>query len=245
MTLIPTGKLKIMEAQTSIPDDAVNLNQGHDLFNRADEMSVDVPEIDSEINPDQQGLEEESLLKPEPKPEQNVQSDRESTIEDYIFQKLESFGWPGRLLQDYKDKFVSRSISAEGVEEVRIELLDKQYPNMSKISTKDIKQIVSDIQSKFGLFFQGGDNNDGKWSFRFISTKETPEEDENPADLDITGYLDKAYGTPSKSSNSPKEPSKKEASTIEEMIKYNKNEIFDSLNNKVAKSHINKVWSKE
>ena len=101
MTLIPTGKLKIMEAQTSIPDDAINLNQGHDLFNTADGMSVDVPEIDSEID-SSQGLEqEEPLLQTEQdvQPEQDVQSDRESTIEDYIFQKLESFGWPGRLLQ--------------------------------------------------------------------------------------------------------------------------------------------------
>ncbi|MFO8087102.1 MAG: hypothetical protein R6T91_04740 [Bacteroidales bacterium] len=225
-----------MEAQSSIPEQSVNLNQGNDLFNGMENLSADISEPEeAEVDiPEPEKEIEETPLK------QEKEESKETTIEDYIFQKLESFGWPGRLLQDYKDKFVSRAISADGVEEVEIEILDKQYPNMSKIQTQDIKQILSDIQGKFGLYFQGGNNNDGKWSFKFVSQKENPDEEENKTDMDITSYLDKAYGTPSNPSKTPSEP--KKASTINEMIKFNKNELFDVLSNKIAKNYINKIY---
>jgi len=239
MTLIPIGKLKKMEAQNSIPEQSLDLNQGNDLFEGIENLSADIdPSIKNDNISDSKIKEE--IPSTEKEPVEQEQS-KETTIEDYIFEKLESFGWPGRLLQNYKDEFVSRSISADGVEEVELELLDKKYPSMSKISTKDVKQIVSDIQKKFGLYFQGGNNNDGKWSFKFVSQKETSEEDEkNPTDMDITNYLDKAYG--SSTNKNKKEP--KKASTLKEMIKLNKNEMFDILSNKIAKNYIQKIYPK-
>ena len=212
MSIIPRGKTLIMKAQ-AIEDP---LHQ-QDIF---DDIDIDnIPE--PEVIPEQEAVQEQEVI-PEQESVETVQpQEKQHTLENYIFNKLESFGWPGRLLQDYKDKFSSKSLSADGVEEVKIEILDRKYPNMDQIDKKDIKIIIKEISNQFGLYFSGGDNNDGRWSLRFTSEHEV-EEEQDQTEMGAVNYLDKIYGNPKKSGLSPD----KKALTLKEMIKIGKDEII-------------------
>jgi len=186
MDIVPTGKIRIMEAQTissPLSQGYIDPSETQDMFSNIN-MDQEVPqEIPQEITQEPQ--------------------QEEKTIENYIFKKLESFGWPGRLLQEYKDKFTYKSISADGSEEVKVEILDKHYPDMKIISRDELKEIIKEIQDVFGLHFEGGENNEGKWSLRFSSKSDEAQTEDvrKENDMGATTYLDNAYGTPADKSN--------------------------------------------
>ncbi|HUS49094.1 MAG TPA: hypothetical protein VMZ91_02960 [Candidatus Paceibacterota bacterium] len=191
MDIVPTGKIRIMEAQSvsnPFSQGYIHPEETQDMFSNIN-MDQEIPQKIEEI--------------PQEQIQEETQQPEEKTIENYIFKKLESFGWPGRLLQEYKDKFTHKSISADGSEEVKTEILDKHYPDMKTISRDELKEIVKEIQDSFGLHFEGGENNEGKWSLRFSSKSDEAqtEESRKENDMGATTYLDNAYGTPANKSN--------------------------------------------
>ena len=152
------------------------------------------------------------------------------TLSAYIFKKLQGYGYPPRRLEEFKKKFVDQDISAEGSENVRVEIPDKKYPDpqtgqAETIESNELKNIIREVNQNFGLHFGGANRSEGKWTINFTSEKANEEETGV-----VTDNLDEVYGTPSKGKKSQKgRPSK--ASTIHEMIKETKVKIYNRLKN--------------
>lgn len=234
MAIVPSGRLRLMQAQNiGNPSFLGNENSmpwdNPKSLNEVEESPGEVLDIDTNADPNVIPTDTMGQNQPEeqiqPNIEENNFSDsgkKSSTIKDYIFQKLQEFGWPGRLLQEYKDNFENTSIAADGTEEVKVELVDRHYPDMSAITNKEIMKIVSEIQKLFGLHFNGASNNSGKWTIDFTSKEERPQEDGN--DIGAQSYLDSVYG---------KQPGNhektKSAFTVQELIKANKNKVINKL----------------
>ena len=218
MAIVPAGKLRIMQAQ----------NMRESLY--------DNPQIEKPVSAPYPGegidstptLEPEVALEEEPQMEEELQqeeSKERKTLSNYIFKKLESFGYPGRRLEEFKKKFVNQDISPEGTETIRIEIPDKKYPNpqtgkTETIESDDLYPLVKEINKIFGLNFNGASRAEGRWTINFTSEVVSKENDEEGM---VTDNLDEVYGQPSKG----RKP--KAAFTIEEMIKKGKNNLVDTL----------------
>jgi|TARA_Y100000034_G_C6864879_1_gene394068 hypothetical protein len=150
-----------------------------------------------------------------PSPESN-----KSDLADYLFNKLQEFGYPGRRLQEFRSKFVKKTIDAEGAKSVEVVIPSNYYGSQNQISDKDFGRMIKDIEQKYNLFFEGAENSDGKLTVRFTSVRrgdgeEMVEQDE----------LSQVYGQPSASGGD----SSKTSYTIHEMIKHSKNSLAEQL----------------
>jgi len=128
---------------------------------------------------------------------------------------LESFGFPGRMIADKETELIKEDISAEGTTNVVIQIPDRHMPdaqgNNETVESEDIAGIVKEIQSQFGLHFNGAGHSDKKWSIKFTSEKNTMEDTG-------TNMLDDIYG-PSKEKGGSKGKKTVRAFTQTEMIK--------------------------
>lgn len=242
MAIVPAGTMRVMVAQT-IANPLVQGYQDHPQ----EQPAQSVPDVPQEINETpQEGA--ESVVDPEAEdnnPELQSQPDKmgnpvaepndnkeSATLTDFVFKKLEEFGYPPRRLEEFKKKFVRESVTPDGIKDLKIEIPDRYYPdaqgNIKTVETEELAKIVKEIGSKFGLNFNGAERSDGKWTINLTSAKKTSSEEEQGLSRD---NLDEVYGTPS-GGGSKKQTAKKEkpavrAFTIGEMIKAGKDGLVD------------------
>jgi hypothetical protein len=234
MILTPSGKTRVMVAQSfSSP-----LSEGSSLSSIS-EQGRETPQPKLETD----GAMEEDIGAEIKQPDdlnttvpnstedsQEVQpQEKKKTLTNYIFQKLEGYGYPGRRLQEFKDKFVKESVSPDGVKDIQVELPDRKYPGQDgstdTIENEDLKEIVSDINKQFGLNFNGAERTEGKWTIKFTSQKLS-----NPEDSISRDNLDQVYGTPSMGGKSKSNKSKSASvPSLNEMIKEAKTNVIGNL----------------
>ena len=221
MVIVPTGKMRLMVAQ----------NLDNPLYNAKPSIEPigeeEIPEVDPSIDTSPEVPEAE----PQQVPQGIEHKQKSKTLTDFVYKKLEEFGYPGRRLEDFKKKFVNETISPDGAKNVTVEIPDKKYPNpqtgeTETVEAEDLSKIVGDIEKIFGLHFNGAKRSDARWTINMTSVKAA-----NPEDGEmVRDNLDEVYGTPSGSQKSKKvKPIK--AYTIREMIKAHKNNIMDKLKN--------------
>ena len=120
------------------------------------------------------------------------------TLTSYIFEKLQTYGYPGRRLQEFKSEFVKESVSPEGQKDIEVVIPDKKYPDekgfTDTIENEELKSIAHEVNKSFGLNFNGADRAGGKWTIKFTSADiSNPEEEAISHDS-----LDSVYGKPDK-----------------------------------------------
>jgi len=252
MILVPSGKTRVMVAQnfstspslsegyggTSISDKG----EGGPSFLNETQSTIDpVSGIDSKletedamdddieekpINDDvSMGQEDEGQFK---------SKENKKTLTSYLFEKLQSYGYPGRRLQEFKSEFVKESVSPEGIKDIEVVIPDKKYPDekgfTDTIENEELKNIAHEVNKSFGLNFNGADRAGGKWTIKFTSANIV-----NPDEESIShDTLDQVYGKPNKSGQPDKKPAVESKPTIRafsigEMIKDKKNDIVQKL----------------
>ncbi|MAH51189.1 hypothetical protein CMI37_35560 [Candidatus Pacearchaeota archaeon] len=229
MSLVPAGKTRLMVAQTL----ANPLSQG---FSDPNEIGAEeMPSFDEGgLEGDAQLQPEDDFLKPEDDflhsdEEEQVQPQESNTLSDYIFNKLQSYGYPGRRLEEFKKKFVKESVSPDGNKDITVEIPDRHYPDetgqQQTIETSDLSGIVKEVEAKFGLHFNGAERSEGKWTIKLTSSEvRNPEGEEGM----VRDNLDEVYGTPS-NKGKPKKNRPVQAFTIHEMIKGQKEDTVEKL----------------
>jgi len=227
MTIVPAGKKRLMEAQSINSPLSQGVDSNIPSFETEDSLEEDI--IPGQSNIDQMKEEQEQIGGPE-NPVEPVSGKK--TLTDYIFKKLESFGYPGRRLQEFKSKFVRETVSPDGIKDIQVEIPDKKYPNemgqTESIENEDLGAISKEVNKLFGLNFNGAERTDGKWTIKFTSAKITnPEEGGGMA----RDNLEEVYGNPNKTKEEPKRVA---AYTLREMIKAKKDGLVRTLKNTIG-----------
>ena len=219
MSLVPTGKARIMVAQQySTPSlegfggTGIDGQEGGPLDTTSQlDTQIDT-QLDTEgamdedlgtesVNDDVSLGEAEEEAQLEPK-------ENRKTLTSYIFEKLQSYGYPGRRLQEFKSEFVKESVSPEGQKDIEVVIPDKKYPDergfTDTMENEELKSIAHEVNKSFGLNFNGADRAGGKWTIKFTSADIADPE----ADAISHDSLDQVYGKPDKS-NQPGQPGQK------------------------------------
>lgn len=154
--------------------------------------------------------------------------DSTTSLTDYVFKKLQSFGYPGRRLEEFKKKFIKETISPDGVRDVTIEIPDKYYPDddgfTKTVDSQELAEISMEMGDKFGLNFNGAERTDGKWNIKMTSAKKEKDKNEdNKEEISfVKDNLEDVYGSPSNSKGK-----KVNAFTCVEMLKGNYNNLVN------------------
>ncbi len=243
MDIVPAGKTRIMVAQNfSNP-----LSEGYGGSSIADEVPSNPLETGGEVpneletggamEEDINGVESNTVnddvsISPEEDQQLAPKESGRKTLTTYVYEKLESYGYPGRRLQDFKAEFVRESISPEGVKDIQVVIPDKKYANESgvtdTIENEELKEISHEINKLFGLNFNGAERSDGKWTIKFTSADLSDPEEEMSHD-----NLDQVYGKPDKS-KTDQQRTMRSASGTGEMTKYQKSKIVNKLNKMIG-----------
>lgn len=236
MALTPSGKVRTMVAQQYF--NPLSAGHGNNMFSTEDVMEEDIGNEDtleesslgdSSIRDNFENDTEENSYSQDGSIDSKeiASSEKKNTLTNYVFEKLRSYGYPGRRLQEFKPKFVKEKVTAEGIKDVQIEVPDKKYPGENGIAdtieNEDLKEIVKEIAQQFELNFNGAERSDGKWVIKFTSQKLTDESSEGI----VRDNLDEVYGTPSKI----KKNKDKIAFTLQEMVNQSKNSLVENLKN--------------
>jgi hypothetical protein len=264
MSLVPAGKTRIMVAQQFANPLSDGFGAEHNPRSFDDtKPALDPTESDpmgapmgeqSDLEPtsplDTEGAMDEDLgedpvnddvsLGAEEEEAQLAPKENRKTLTSYIFEKLQSYGYPGRRLQEFKSEFVKESVSPEGQKDIEVVIPDKKYPDergfTDTIENEELKSIAHEVNTSFGLNFNGADRAGGKWTIKFTSADIADPE----ADAISHDSLDQVYGKPDKS-NQPGQPGQKSiggmggakpavaAYTHSEMIKAGKNKIIKKI----------------
>jgi len=223
MRLVPAGKIRIMaQQQFSTPSLEGFGGMGIDgqpeggplkpAIDSSDPAGAPMSPMspDGEATPtlDTEGAMDEDLgaepvnddvsMGAEEEAEQLAPKENRKTLTSYIFEKLESYGYPGRRLQEFKSEFVKESVSPEGQKDIEVVIPDKKYPDQKgftdTIENEELKSIAHEVNQSFGLNFNGADRAGGKWTIKFTSANIA-----DPADEAIShDSLDQVYGKPDK-----------------------------------------------
>jgi len=220
MPIVPNGKKRIMEAQ--YPSGQGD-QWGTDLLGPSDHFPSDQqggPSVDMDIEqPSEQVNLEET---------QEAQPDGETSVNEFIYQKLESFGYPPRRIEEFSDEFIEEKIYPGGVKDVTIVLPDRYYGKKKPISDPDLTQIVSEIQAQFGLTMTDALRKEKKVTLNFTSQPNSPEEEE---DQMMGDDLDEIFGGgkgPGKSKKRNRDRSRL-AQTITEIIEAGRSGLLIKL----------------
>lgn len=192
MAITPAGRQRLMVSQVISTPTAPGFNNGEPQLAPedvpAEGMGNDLPDI-PEVPEEVPESPEEGL--------HGIPEDNDPTLTDYIFKTLEGFGYPGRRLEEFKKKFVKESVSPDGTKDIKVEIPDRHYPdemgNIKTVETEELGKIVQDINSKFGLNFNGAERSEGKWLINLTSAKREEDGDGSM----VRDNLDEVYGTPS------------------------------------------------
>jgi len=228
MAIVPSGKMRIMQAQSySDPFYSSEIESPPGSLQSSDPLSsIEQGNVvgDTEMLTYDDA---EKMIQEDTEDQKDISEDSK-TLSDFIFNKLEEFGYPPRRLYEFKEDFISQEISADGTENVTVVIPDKKYPDPNtgaapSIEKKDITKISSEMGELFGLHFNGASRDDGKWTIDFTSA--SPEKtDEDETEM-VTDNLDEIYGKKKDKSRS----SKRKSQTIHEMIKENKDLIYNKI----------------
>ena len=226
MAIVPSGKHRTMVSQ--VMRDQSNFGLDQNFVNQQNEMPSP-PDISGQTL--SQTLSTEPPLPQSPSNVENQQQDKEEIdsdgtgdVEDYVFQKLQSLGYPPRRLREFETEFVNEKLFPNGAREVAVVLPDRVYGKNSRIPSKTVNEITKDIQEKFGLSFLDGERKDKKLTLNFSSQKPEDPQAQQPAG----DVLDEVYGSPAAETNKRK-PKNIKASTINEMLKEGKDELYNAI----------------
>jgi len=133
MSIIPVGKLHVMEAQT-INDPLVDGSGGPSMANNIPSFETEeglTEDVEETGAPEPGGVDPQADMGGPQEEVSGVDEPDEGrkTLTNYVFKKLENYGYPGRRLQEFKAKFVRETVSPEGIKDIQIEIPDKKYPN--------------------------------------------------------------------------------------------------------------------
>ncbi len=245
MDIVPAGKTRLMVAQNF----GSPLQEGFNGNSVADQNAGPLkPQLESPLNSEPvletgnameedigNGVNDDVSIGEGEEQQFSPKDKGRKTLTSYIFEKLQSYGYPGRRLQEFKSEFVKESVSPDGVKDIEVVIPDKQYPDekgfTDTIENEELKSISHEINQMFGLNFNGADRAGGKWTIKFTSANLI-----NPEDQEVSrDSLDQVYGKPQKSPQDQQQPGRESkpigmaASTIGEMIKENRDELISKL----------------
>jgi hypothetical protein len=232
MSIFPNGKLRVQVAQAFQQDQAVNQfgNAGNAPQPPQEDVKFPKGTLTGGIGGDKvEGTPQMATFKDLGVNEEPKKSDKSNDISEYIREKLESFGYPPRRLEQFEDEFVHEKIFQGGLSEVSIVIPDRYYASRNRLSQDDFQNIVKDIQTKFGLNFIDADRKDKKITMNFNSQPKASESDnEEEFGGDV---LDEVYGAPASPTKKKKseQPKTKEAQTLNEMMKLSKKSLIETL----------------
>lgn len=219
MPIVPRGKKRIMEAQ--YPPGQGD-QWGTDLLGPYDDFPSDQsgPDIDMDV---EQPAEQIDIGEQDP-----AARSEEPSVNEYIYKKLESFGYPPRRIEEFSDEFIEEKIYPGGVKDVTIVLPDRYYGKKKQISDPDLTQIVSEIQNQFGLTMTDAVRKEKKVTLNFTSQPSSPEEDE---DQMMGDDLDEIFGGGKGSLKGKKRKKDKSrlAQTITEIIEASRSGLLVKL----------------
>ncbi len=230
MAISSSGKTRVMVAQNF----SNLLSEGYGGLSVQDEDS-------GPLSFDTEGAMEEEVeespvsenVDPEVSPEETTEKGKR-TLTSYVYEKLQSYGYPGRRLEQFKSEFVKENISPDGVKDIQVVIPDKKYPNEAgqteTIENEELRDISREVNQLFGLNFNGAERSKGKWTIKFTSADlSSPKEEIN------NDNLDEVYGKPDKTK---KEPNKiRTASTINELIQETKGKIVNNLHKVIGENN--------
>lgn len=235
MAIVPSGKKRIMEAQSSLQADS-QWGLGQEFGG----APVEQPQqgANANVQQEQAPLKEENV--------QGVQGVQEEKGEDgkpdileYIYKVLEKLGYPPRRLEEFSDEFIEEEMFPGGIKDITVTLPDRYYGQKKRISDKDLSNIMNQIQKQFGLTLTQATRKEKKAIMNFTSQPQEQEEVEVPGDdLDeIFGTQKGAENNKAKAATSPKNnlktlknpKRKKEAQTIHELVKENHSNLMEKL----------------
>lgn len=156
------------------------------------------------------------------KDEKNENTDTD--ILDYIMKKLESFNYPPRRLNEYKEEFVSEKLLPGSARDVSVVFPDMYYGKGKRLHKDEISKIIEEIQNNFDLIFKDGERKDKKVFLNFTSKGQEGDIEEDMGNGD---ELDVAFGGGTAEKNKTKK--KKVAETQLEMMKISKIAAFEKL----------------
>lgn len=222
MPIVPSGTRKVMQAQ-SFGD---TINPQNDLGNlRLDQPlegseQVNIPQdIDAEPSKDINSL-----------TEQVGNTDKASDISEYIFEKLQSFGYPPRRLEEFESEFVKQKFYPGENREVTVVIPDRYYGMKKGLSEEDVNSIIKDISDKFGLSFLEGNREDKKITLEFMSAQQAKQLAADENEEAVAGDdLDEVYGSPSKEKSKSKKSKETKAYSIFELIKMGRESWIEAL----------------
>lgn len=217
--LQPSGKRRYVKAQG-----INNYDLGDSFFtDTAPEGSTAPQGIGQELG---SLFDQESAIQDQ---QEDDQSSTDTDILDYIMKKLESFGYPPRRLNDFKDEFVSEKLLPGSARDVSVTFPDMYYGKGKRLNREDISKITEDIQNNFDLTFTDGERKDKKVFLNFVSKGQEGETEEEEG---MGDELDVAFGGESQQNSNSKSKSKKKksASTQQEMMKLSMLSAFDKIN---------------
>lgn len=241
MTLVPVGKLRLMKVQ-SITDPVSGWfppgqapavqNQSIGQMGLAETKPMDDGSNINLVNnntPNLDGVDDYLMDKTNiPEEAKKPQMQSGGGIKDFVFEKLQGFGYPPRRLLDFKDKFAKMSIDSDFSRTVEIDIPDKHYGNNKPIDKEEFAKFVKEIEQKFDLYFEKADNNDGRWTIAFTSVNMAAQ---NAVEEEISGdNLEQIYGTPSGTQKDKTNVPQKQASSIQELMQSRKDELVNTLN---------------
>lgn len=228
MALVPSGKTRVMVAQNfsnplSDGFNEVSIADGNGIEpdNRLDTEKALEEDVGGDVVNEGVNVEENEVMEPQP------QEKGRKTLTTYIYEKLQTYGYPGRRLNDFKKEFVKETVSPDGIKDIQVIIPDKKYQDerglTDTIENEELRDISQEINKLFGLNFNGAARDGGKWTIKFTSADlSDPDEQEIVRD-----DLDQVYGKPDKSKSEQR--SGRRAFTIREMIKEQKNKLINKL----------------
>jgi len=217
MFITPSGNKRIMEAQ-------VNQNPFEGFGNQFG--------IDDSVSPYQQNIGDtfSNLLNNEGDEQEKEKSKSEGNEDllQYLFKKLESFGYPPRRLYEFESEFISEKILPDSFREITVVLPDRYYGKQERLSSKDVNSIINEIQSKFNFNFLDGERKDKKLTLNFHSNPKHGKDEEKEEEVMKMQQddLDDIFGP---SNSKTKKTKKKEANTQREMMKESMQKIIQQI----------------
>lgn len=228
--ITPSGKRRYMQAQFQ-PEmgNSYGLDELNDSLNQStkeqplEEQPLDEQPVNGKEQEDiGENPSENSFIKV---PQEDGQS-RDEDIAEYISQKLQSFGYPPRRLEQFENEFVQEKLFPGGAREMDIVIPDRYYGKKQRIKDSDFSSIVKEIQEKFGLSFVEAERKDKKIIMKF--TSDTKKDGKEDGDEEMAGdILDEVYGTPTESKRNKSK--KTTAMTMAELAKFGREELIEKL----------------
>lgn len=229
MPIVPSGTKRLMEAQTFgndyfIPDEINNLRP---LQTNQQPLTEENQPINNQLP---QSIEQHPQQDIGELADLNVQNKEQSTnITEYIFNKLEGFGYPPRRLEEFESEFVKQKFYPGENKEVTIVVPDRYYGTRKNLSEEDVNALISEISEKFGLSFTEGEREDKKITLNFMSQQEAKKiENAENAEVVVGDELDEVYGSPSKEKDKTKTKKTKAYSALE-LIKMGREDWIDEI----------------